>query len=100
MDQTGKTTGNSQDEVLLRFDAALGELEGHLTSVFAEDRSEKPAVLKEQIKFLTEERDQLLAELEAERARVRRLKAANEEVSGRLDVVMGTLKDMVPAMPG
>lgn len=100
MDQTGKTTGKSQDEALLRFDTALGELEAHLTSVFAEDSGEKPAVLKEQIKFLTQERDQLLAELEAERARVRRLKAANEEVSGRLDVVMGTLKDMVPAMPG
>ena len=96
MDQTGKI----QDEALLRFDAALGELEGHLTAIFAKDSGENPAVLKERITVLTEERDQLVAELEAERARVRRLKAANEEVCGRLDVVMGTLKDMVPAMPG
>ncbi len=49
---------------------------------------------------MTEERDQLLADLEAERRRVRRLKAANDEVSVRLEAVMGTLKDMMPAMPG
>jgi len=49
---------------------------------------------------LTDERDQLLADLEAERTRVRRLKAANDEVSDRLETVMGTLKDMMPAMPG
>lgn len=93
-------TGMNQNEAVQRFDTALGELERHLTSVFAKDNGETAAgALKEQIKFLTEERDQLLAELEAERARIRRLKAANEEVSGRLDVVMGTLKDMVPGTP-
>lgn len=94
MDQTGN------GETLRRFETALAELEGHLTAVFADDSGENPAVLKKQVKILTEERDRLLAELEAERARNRRLKAANEEVCGRLDDVMGTLKDMVPAMPG
>ncbi len=58
------------------------------------------AALKEEIRFLTDERDQLLIDLEAERTRIRRLKAANDEVSGRLDAVLGTLKDMMPAMPG
>ena len=42
------------------------------------------------------ERDQLLVDLEAERSRVRRLKAANDEVSGRLEAMTGTLKDMMP----
>ena len=49
---------------------------------------------------MTEERDQLLADLEAERIRVRRLKSANVEVSDRLEAVMGALKDMAPAMQG
>jgi len=91
----------NQTNALQRFDAALDELEIHLKPVFAEDDGEATVpVLKEQVRFLTEERDQLLADLEAERSRIRRLKAANDEVSGRLEVVMGTLKDMIPAMPG
>ena len=55
---------------------------------------------REQVRFLTEERDRLLADLDAERNRVRRLKAANDEVSGRLEAVMVTLKDLMPAVPG
>ncbi|MGV1015725.1 MAG: DUF4164 family protein [Methyloceanibacter sp.] len=49
---------------------------------------------------MAEERDQLLLDLDAERDRVRRLTAANEEVSGRLEAVMGTIKEMLPAVPG
>ena len=90
-----------QTGALQRFDAVLDELESHLQQVFSDDDGEASVpVLKEQIRFLTEERDQLLADLEAERSRIRRLKAANDEVSGRLELVMGTLKDMIPAMPG
>ena len=55
---------------------------------------------KEQVRFLTEERDRLRLDLDAEKNRVRRLKAANDEVSGRLEAVMMTLKDMMPAVPG
>jgi chromosome segregation ATPase len=89
-----------QPEALQRLNAALDELEGHLKDVFAEEDGDASiAALREQIRFLTDERDQLLVDLEAERSRVRRLKAANDEVSGRLDVVMGTLKDIMPAMP-
>jgi len=84
-----------------RLDAAVDELERLLQQAFAEgDGDVSVAALKEQLRFLTDERDQLLVDLEAERGRVRRLKAANDEVSGRLDVVTGTLKDMIPAMPG
>jgi len=91
----------NQPDALQRLDAALDELESHLQQVFAEsDGDVSLAALKEQIRFLTEERDQLLDDLEAERGRVRRLKAANEEVSDRLEAVMGTLKDMMPAVPG
>ncbi len=91
----------NQPGALRRLDAALDELESHLQQVFAEgDADVSLAALKEQIRFLTDERDQLLADLEAERTRVRRLKAANDEVSDRLETVMGTLKDMMPAMPG
>jgi len=84
----------NQPGALRRLDAALDELESHLQQVFAEgDGDVSLAALKEQIRFLTDE-------LEAERTRVRRLKAANDEVSDRLETVMGTLKDMMPAMPG
>ena len=55
--------------------------------------------MREQVRFLTEERDRLLLELDAERSRVGRLAAANEEVSGRLTAVMVTLKDLMPATP-
>ncbi|MGH6737279.1 MAG: DUF4164 family protein [Methyloceanibacter sp.] len=83
-----------------RLDAALDKLETHLRQVFSEEDSDvSVAALKEQARFLTDERDQLLADLDAERSRVRRLKAANDEVSGRLEAVMVTLKDMMPAMP-
>jgi vacuolar-type H+-ATPase subunit I/STV1 len=91
----------NQTDALQRFDAALDELEGHLKQVLTEDDGEASIpLLKEQIRFLIEERDQLMDDLEAERLRIRRLKAANDEVAGRLEVVMGTLKDMMPAMPG
>ncbi|ODR96712.1 hypothetical protein AUC69_14035 [Methyloceanibacter superfactus] len=84
-----------------RLDAAVEALDSRLQHVFAEsDGDVSVAALKEEIRFLTDERDQLLIDLEAERSRVRRLKAANDEVSGRLDTVLGTLKDMMPAMPG
>ena len=58
------------------------------------------AELREQVRFLTEERDRLRLDLDAEKSRVRRLKAANDEVSGRLEAVMITLKDMMPAVSG
>ncbi len=97
MSQT-ETGHTNPEQALRRFDAALGELESHLASVFGKDAAQGDgAALKEQIRTLIEERDQLLAELETERARVQSLKAANEEVSGRLTDVLGTLKDMVPA---
>jgi hypothetical protein len=84
-----------------RLDAALDELEDFLKNVFAEgEGGESIAWLQEQVRTLTEERDRLRLDLDAERNRVRRLKAANDEVSGRLEAVMVTLKDMMPAMPG
>ena len=93
-----------QTDSLERFDAALDALEGHLERVFADDSAEAEraalSALQEQVRVLTEERDRLLADLESERARVQRLKTANEEVSGRLEGVMGTLKDMAPALQG
>jgi len=45
---------------------------------------------------LASERDRLAAELDSERGRARRLEDANSEVAGRLEAVMGTLKDIVP----
>ncbi len=84
-----------------RLDSAVDQLESFLRRVFTEaDTGVSVAALTEQIQFLTEERDKLLAELDAERKRSRRLRAANEEVSGRLEAVMGTLKDLMPAVPG
>lgn len=84
-----------------RLDAAVDRLEIRLRQILAADDGEIPAAaLKEELRYLTDERDQLLVDLEAERNRVRRLKAANDEVSNRLDAVMGTIKDMMPAVPG
>jgi chromosome segregation ATPase len=84
-----------------RLDSAVDQLESFLRQVFAEaDTGVSVAALKDQVKFLTEERDRLLSELDAERNRSRRLKAANEEVSDRLEAVMVTLKDLMPAVPG
>jgi chromosome segregation ATPase len=84
-----------------RLDAALDELEGFLQQILADSEGDKSvASLQEQLRKLTEERDRLRLDLDAERNRVRRLKAANEEVSGRLEAVMVTLKHMMPAVPG
>ena len=84
-----------------RLDAAVDQLETFLRQVFTEaEDGVSVAELKEQVRFLSEDRDRLLSDLDAERDRVRRLKAANEEVSGRLEAVMVTLKDLMPAAPG
>jgi len=90
----------NQPDAMHRLDAAVDKLEGHLKQALADDGDASDTALKQQLRYLTEERDQLLADLEAERSRVRRLKAANDEVSGRLEAVVGTLKNMMPAMPG
>jgi hypothetical protein len=83
-----------------RLDMAVEELETFLRQAFAEAEDGVSLVgLREQVRFLTEERDRLLLELDAERNRVGRLAAANEEVSGRLTAVMVTLKDLMPATP-
>jgi len=84
-----------------RLDAAVDELEIFLGSVFVEgEGGVSIATLKEQVRFLTEERDRLLVELDTEKSRVRRLMDANDEVSERLETVMGTLKEIMPAVPG
>ena len=84
-----------------RLDAAVDELESFLRQVFAQgEGGVSVAALKEQVRFLTEERDRLLLDLDAEKSRVRRLQTANDEVSDRLEALMGTLKDLMPAVPG
>ncbi|MGE3528001.1 MAG: DUF4164 family protein [Methyloceanibacter sp.] len=83
-----------------RLDMAVEELEAFLRQTFAETEDGiSLAGLREKVRFLTEERDRLLKELDAERARAHRLAAANEEVSGRLSAMMVTLKDLMPATP-
>jgi chromosome segregation ATPase len=84
-----------------RLDSAVDQLETFLRQVFAEaEDGISVAELRDQVRFLTEERDRLLRDLDAEKSRVRRLKTANDEVSGRLEALMGTLKDLMPAVPG
>jgi hypothetical protein len=84
-----------------RLDTAVDQLESFLRQVFADaEDGVSVAALTEQIRFLTEERDRLLRDLDAEKNRVRRLKTANKEVSDRLEAVMVTLKDLMPAVPG
>ena len=84
-----------------RLDSAVDQLETFVRQVFAEaEDGVSLTALREQIRFLTDERDRLLHDLDTEKSRVRRLAAANEEVSGRLEAVMMTLKDLMPAAPG
>jgi chromosome segregation ATPase len=84
-----------------RLDSAVDQLESFLRQVFAKaEDGVSVAELREQVRFLSEERDRLLRDLDAEKNRVRRLKTANEEVSDRLEAVMETLKDLMPAVPG
>jgi hypothetical protein len=83
-----------------RLDMAVEELEAFLRQAFAEtEDGVSLANLREKVRFLTEERDRLIKELDAEKARAHRLAAANDEVSGRLGAVMVTLKDLMPANP-
>jgi chromosome segregation ATPase len=84
-----------------RLDSAVDQLETFLRQVFAEaEDGISVAELREQVRFLTEEHDRLLRDLDAEKNRVRRLKTANDEVSDRLEALMETLKDLMPAVPG
>ena len=84
-----------------RLNSAVDQLETFLRQVFAEaEDGVSVAELREQVRFLTDERDRLLRDLDAEKNRVRRLKTANEEVSNRLAAMMETLKDLMPAVPG
>ena len=84
-----------------RLDSAVDQLETFVRQVFAEaEDGVSLTALREQVRFLTDERDRLLHDLDTEKSRVRRLAAANEEVTGRLEAVMVTLKDLMPAAPG
>ncbi len=95
------TQTDALKQAVARFAASIDTLERSLTQ-FLEDQA-SAAKLKDQMRALTEERnrlaserDRLANELDAERGRARRLEDANSEVSGRLEAVMGTLRDMVP----
>ncbi len=89
------TQTDALQQALARVGASIDTLERFLGQLFEE--RELGAKLKEQLRALTDERNRLAAELDVERSRARRLEAANSEVSGRLEVVMGTLRDMAPA---
>jgi chromosome segregation ATPase len=89
------TQTDALQQALARFGASIDTLERFLGQLFKE--RDAAARLKEQFRALTDERNRLAAELDAERVRARRLEAANSEVSGRLEAVMGTLRDMAPA---
>ena len=96
------TQTDALQKALLRFGAAVDGLERFLGQLF-EDR-DQAVKLKEQLRALTDERnrlaaerDRLAAEPDHERGRARRLEDANSEVSGRLEDVMGTLREMAPA---
>ena len=95
------TQADALQQATRRLDTALGQLEGYLREVFAEQEGGVSiAALKEQVRVLTEERDRLMRDLDAERSRSRRLAAANDEVSDRLDAVVSTIKELMSASPG
>jgi chromosome segregation ATPase len=80
-----------------RLSAAVDALENFVGPLF--DEKDSIANLKQKLRSVENERDGLLAELDAERSRASRLEAANDEVSGRLDAVMGSLRNLAPAGP-
>lgn len=95
------TQADALQQATKRLDTALDQLEIYLREVFAErEGGVSVATLKEQVRFLTEERDRLLNDLDAERKRARRLADANDEVSDRLEAVVMTIKELMPASPG
>ncbi|MGI8726019.1 MAG: DUF4164 family protein [Methyloceanibacter sp.] len=95
------TQPDALQQATMRLNAALDALESFSSQMFTEgEGGASMATLQQQVRFLSEERDRLLKELDVERARVRRLEAANDEVSDRLETVVGTLKEIMPAMPG
>jgi chromosome segregation ATPase len=75
-----------------RLGVALDALENFIVPLFSDEDS--VASLKERLHQVTDERDRLLAALDAERSRAQRLEAANDEVSGRLEAVTGRLRGM------
>lgn len=94
------TFGSNIYDATKRLDAAVDALENllgpHLSDIQA---GESVGALKERIRLLTEERDQLARELEDSRRRARRLETANDEVSGRLESLMTSLKQDLTASP-
>jgi chromosome segregation ATPase len=81
-----------------RLDVAVESLASSFNE-FLED-IQSVASLREQVRTLTNERDRLSKELEDERGRARRLEAANDEVSDRLEALSGTLKTISPVSLG
>jgi hypothetical protein len=95
------TQSDALQQAAIRLDTAIDEFERFLRQVLAEgEGGASMAALQEQVRFLNDERDRLLLDLDAERNRVRRLKAANDEVSGRLEAMMTTIRELMPAAPG
>jgi predicted nucleic acid-binding Zn-ribbon protein len=82
------TQADALQQALARFGASIETLERALAQLLEERATVDK--LKEQLRSLQ-------SELDAERARAGRLEIANDEVSGRLEAVMGTLKDMMSA---
>jgi chromosome segregation ATPase len=85
------------DQAASRLTAAVDGLEDCVTEIF--DESDPVGSLREQVRFLNEKCAQLSAELERERQRARRLEAANDEVSGRLENAATMLRELIP-LPG
>ncbi len=92
--------GSNINDATKRLDAAVDALEDLLgPTLIGAETGESIDALKEHIKTLTEERDRLAKELEEARARSRRLESANDEVSGRLESLMTSLKQDLTASP-
>jgi hypothetical protein len=82
------TQADALQQALARFGTSVETLERFLAQLLEERAT---------VDKLKEQMHSLQSELDAERARASRLEIANDEVSGRLEAVMGTLKDMMSA---
>ena len=86
------------DTATRRLAAALDGLEAALDRRSEADA--RAAALTDQIALLGVDRSRLASELDRQMARTHRLRAANEEVSRRLDAVTETVRSVVDEQEG
>lgn len=88
----------SIDAATKRLALALDALEAALERRREADRNEER--LASQLQALGADRSRLASDLDVQAARAKRLETTNREVARRLDVAIGTIRDVIGANEG